>query len=336
MMLKFDIQKRLSDSQIREWDTFIRNCFNPAPFAYHAYSACLKNVGAPIFLKWVDSNGAFMAIALMLKKGIFVRRAFEGNPAYGWGLAMAEWSEELLRTILSDLLSWGKKLGIGWLTIRPYLWDEYSDAADTILQDMKFISSNRQITGWVNLTLSPEELLRSFRENHRRNIKKAISKGVEIVSGTDSDIWLQFYSVWRDMWQQKGIKLSWQRTEFLQFTSHYQEYLRCFSALSEEGLVAGLGLLTDGVRIARYLWGANAPSTIATGHLLHYEAMLWAREQGYQWYDMGGIPVGNPELKGIEIFKRGFRGKEVRILGEYIFVFKPWMWNMYQWIKRRR
>lgn len=64
-------------------------------------------------------------------------------------------------------------------------------------------------------------------------------------------------------------------------------------------------------------------SAIAPGAALMWQLILWAREQGASWFDLGGaLPPGYPDdhpLRGIITFKQGFSNDLIELSGEYAF-----------------
>ena len=83
---------------------------------------------------------------------------------------------------------------------------------------------------------------------------------------------------------------------------------------------------------AWYVYGASRAvhREKMPNHLLQWEAMRWAREQGCTVYDMWGAPDVLDEsdpLWGVYRFKRGFGGELVRHIGAWDYpVSGPGYW----------
>ena len=91
-------------------------------------------------------------------------------------------------------------------------------------------------------------------------------------------------------------------------------------------------------------------------HLLHWEAMRWAKARGCRTYDLWGIPdvdesalpadiakaerqgVLSTSLGGLYRFKRGFGGRELRYVGAYDRIYNIPLYRLLTraWNWRRR
>ncbi|HFD87776.1 MAG TPA: GNAT family N-acetyltransferase [Gammaproteobacteria bacterium] len=84
---------------------------------------------------------------------------------------------------------------------------------------------------------------------------------------------------------------------------------------------------------ATYEHAASEPvrnaSAIAPGAALMWRLILWAREQGASWFDLGGtLPPNSPDdhpLQGIITFKQGFSNDRVKLSSEYVFEPHPFL-----------
>jgi lipid II:glycine glycyltransferase (peptidoglycan interpeptide bridge formation enzyme) len=123
----------------------------------------------------------------------------------------------------------------------------------------------------------------------------------------------------------------------------------------EGQLLAGLVVLGvgDGGGTACYMYGASSDEhrNLMPTYRLQWEAMLWAKEQGFQEYDLWGVPdedeatleagftKRNDGLWGVYRFKRGFGGRLVRTAGAWDLVYAPLRYRLYSaavaWRDRR-
>ncbi len=68
-------------------------------------------------------------------------------------------------------------------------------------------------------------------------------------------------------------------------------------------------------------------------HLLHWEAIRWAKEQGCEAYDFVGAPNELDEsdsMWGVYRFKKGFGGELVRTIGEWDYALRPAAYRAYR------
>jgi len=126
----------------------------------------------------------------------------------------------------------------------------------------------------------------------------------------------------------------------------------------EGQLLAGLVVLGPGESgrggTACYMYGASSDEhrNLMPTYILQWEAMLWAKEQGYHDYDLWGVPdedeatleaefaQRNDGLWGVYRFKRGFGGRLVRTAGAWDLVYAPLRYRLYlaavSWLARRQ
>jgi peptidoglycan pentaglycine glycine transferase (the first glycine) len=210
----------------------------------------------------------------------------------------------------------------------------------------------------VELTPEPEELLQRMKQKTRYNIRLAARKGVTIRAGSEADL-ASFYEL---------MEATAQRDRFGIHTQAYYEAAhrlfvragrgRLLLAEYEGRLLAGLAVLGMGRGerggTACYMYGASSDEyrNLMPAYLLQWEAMLWAREQGYRTYDLWGVPDEEEEtleegfterddgLWGVYRFKRGFGGRLVRTAGAWDLVVAPLRYRLYlaalAWIERRQ
>ena len=96
-----------------------------------------------------------------------------------------------------------------------------------------------------------------------------------------------------------------------------QDDVLVLRALSEGEAVGGILLARHGAS-ATYLvgWNGDAGRKLKANNFLLWQAVLELRRRGVRWFDLGGIDdVLTP---GIAAFKRGMKGEEYRLVGEFL------------------
>ena len=90
-----------------------------------------------------------------------------------------------------------------------------------------------------------------------------------------------------------------------------------------------------------YLYGGSSQehgAAAGAGVLLHWEIIKWAKTKGFAEYDLQGVPDEvNPDdpLHGVYVFKRGWGGKLVQLVGEYDYSPYPFLkTSMNWWVSR--
>lgn len=225
-------------------------------------------------------------------------------------------------------------------------WED-SPEARSWLEAQGFTPSEHTVqprrTLLIDLTLGEEAILAQMKPKTRYNIRLARRKGVSVRLGTADDLSV-FYEL---------LKATSRRAKFGIHTPAYytqawqlfaaQESVALLLAQYDSRILAAVMVFAWGSK-AWYMYGAssNEERQRMPNHLLHWEAMRWARARGCETYDLWGIPdvdeseigphiavaeergVLSTGLGGLYRFKRGFGGREVRYVGAYDYAYhKP-------------
>jgi peptidoglycan pentaglycine glycine transferase (the first glycine) len=194
----------------------------------------------------------------------------------------------------------------------------------------------------VDLDAEPDALLKAMKQKTRYNIRLADRKGVAVRAGDEGDL-PAFYRLMEITAERDGFGIhsrDYYQTAHQLFVPPGQG---CLMLAEHEGqLLAGLVVLAMG-ETACYMYGASSSEgrNLMPTYLLQWEAMLWAREQGYRFYDLWGVPDEEEStleeefaqrsdgLWGVYRFKRGFGGKLVRTIGAWDLVYSPLRYWIY-------
>lgn len=182
----------------------------------------------------------------------------------------------------------------------------------------------------IVLDLAPDEntLLAQMKEKWRYNVRLAGRKGVTVRAAETLDDLRAWYTL---------LETTSERDEFGIHTFEYylqiwnlfvpHKQARLFLAEYDGQLLAGIfvGLFAQQ---AIYLYGAssNEQRQLMPNHLLQWEAIRWAKQEGAKLYDFWGIPDTDAEeeaMAGVYRFKRGWGGRVVQFLGCYEYTYRP-------------
>ena len=173
-----------------------------------------------------------------------------------------------------------------------------------------------------------EELLKSFHEKTRYNIRLSGRKGVTVREGTREDL-KTFYDIMVDTGKRDGF--------FIRPISYFE---RVYDQMGE-GHVKILFAEYEGKPIATvlpikygnkvwYLYGgsSNEHRNLMATYLMQWEMIKWAVESKCEWYDFRGVSgfkdPKDPQY-GVYKFKKGFNGDFVEFINEMYIVFNPVM-----------
>jgi len=190
----------------------------------------------------------------------------------------------------------------------------------------------------LDLDKSVDDLMASFKEKWRYNIRLAARKGVTVRMDCDKSDLPQFYSILKETCERDGF--------LVRGYSYFEDmwdilvpagYMRLALTYYEGKPVAGALAYLFGDK-AMYTYGAssNEHRNVMPNHLMQWTLIQWAKECGCKWYDFRGVSPRkeadpNDHLAGLNRFKEGFSPRFVEYIGEYDMVLSPmfyWLWNV--------
>ncbi|MFC1662604.1 lipid II:glycine glycyltransferase FemX [Patescibacteria group bacterium] len=191
-------------------------------------------------------------------------------------------------------------------------------------------------TQLLDLSLTDDALLKALHHKTRYNIRLAQRKGV-IVEHHGPEKLNEFFRL---------VEITNKREQITSFPKSYYELM--IKALGEkakivignyqkQAIVANL-LITYG-DTATYAHGASANEhrNVMAPHLVQWESIIWAKKNGYRYYDFRGIAPtdeANHKWAGITRFKKSFGGRSVHHLGAYDLVNKRFWYRLYRFYRR--
>ena len=189
---------------------------------------------------------------------------------------------------------------------------------------------------------TPEQMLTSFNQLWRRNIKKAEKAGVVVERGTADDL-PAFHEVYvetahRDRFTPRG--LAYFQRMFAAMTAEDPDRIRLYLARHEGRVIAA----TTWVRVGQHVWysygaSSNEGRDVRPSNAIQWRMMTDALEAGAQVYDMRGISdTLDPDdhLFGLLQFKLGTGGRAAEYLGEWAFALRPLMAKAFETYLARR
>jgi len=273
---------------------------------------------------------------------ILSRKAGPGNLLYcPRGPIFDPAEPEVLREVVSKLCDLARDRRAIFLKIDP---DIERGKVESSISDMGFTYSPQQVqpvtsTLVIDLSLSEEELLAQAKKDGRYNIRLAERSGVEVRAAGEADL-PDFYRLYCETSQRAGF--------VIRPYSYYHEawntlmsagLAKLFMADYQGQLLAGAMLFCCGRKVL-YMYGASSTQhrKIMPTYLLQWRSILWAKEAGFQLYDMGGIPekleTSDP-MYGVYHFKASFGGEIRRLMGAYDFRPSPWLYRLWMTLQPR-
>ncbi len=175
-------------------------------------------------------------------------------------------------------------------------------------------------TRQIDLREDEAALWGDLRKKWRQYTNKARKSGIRVVDADESRL-PEFYEIYQETAKRAGFII---RT--------YESYVGVWRAFEKLGMArllfaetsdgtgqATLFLLRVGDRVIEPYGGMTAAgSESRANYLLKWEAIRTSREQGAVSYDLWGLST-----EGIEHFKTGFGGREIRYVGAWDLVLDP-------------
>lgn len=286
---------------------------------------------------WTAESGNPVAAAQLLVR----TRAGGLKLAYCPKGPTLDWSQADRRLeVLSGLLDEARRRGAFMLKIDPEVPYEAGPGHE--------VERELRAAGWrrsqdkvqfrntlvLDLRLEEEALLANMKQKWRYNVRLAGRKGVRVRRGGLEDLDL-LYRMYAETARRDGFVI---RTR--------QYYHQAWRSFTEQSLAQPLIAEVDGQPVAGqviyrygktawYLYGmsTNLHREKMPNHLLHWEAIRWAKGQGCETYDFVGAPEELNEedpMWGVYRFKLGFGGRFVETVGEWDYPIRPQVYRVYQ------
>lgn len=144
---------------------------------------------------------------------------------------------------------------------------------------------------YVDLEQDEPAIRKGMTKGHKSSVSKARRNGVEIVRSKTKDEADAFYQLYIDtMERNEAHRAYFFSKEFLDDTFRLLgEDVQIFSAWYKDQIIAASLFLFKGNLAHYYLSGSDVDFfDLCPNNLLLYEAILWAKEQGYRILNLGG------------------------------------------------
>ena len=173
-----------------------------------------------------------------------------------------------------------------------------------------------------------DELLASFNQKTRYNVRLAIKKGVTTRVGTIDDM-----KIFYDIMQETGSRDEFFIRPIEYFEKIYKElgekHVRIIIAEHEGNPISAVMPIMYGNKVW-YLYGgsSNKYRNLMPNYLLQFEMMKWGLENKCDIYDFRGVSGfkdENDPQYGVYRFKKGFNPEFVEFVNELNMVFDPVM-----------
>ncbi len=149
----------------------------------------------------------------------------------------------------------------------------------------------KNYTVWIDLRGNASSIYDGMRKNHRRNVRKATSEGVEVVlSDLRAEHVREFYRLYTSRMQELGALpvFFFPLGFFQEAVATLKGHISCFLAKWKGKVVSAHMFLHSGPYINSFLSGSDSGHRELNANVLTvYQAALYAKERGCRFFHLG-------------------------------------------------
>lgn len=196
-------------------------------------------------------------------------------------------------------------------------------------------------TSYLTLNTPKEELIMTFKEKTRYNIRLAEKKGITINWAQDEKAIKQFYTIYEQTNRRQKLR------------SHDRNYfLKMLEADTDKNVVWVATAYHEQIPIAANLYIAHFPTmtylhggfnyeyrNLMAPYLLQWDAIVKSIDSGMNYYDFWGVAPSDgtqDSLENVTRFKDGFNGAVVESIGCYDYLYNPLWYQGYEYLRQIR
>jgi lipid II:glycine glycyltransferase (peptidoglycan interpeptide bridge formation enzyme) len=241
-----------------------------------------------------------------------------------WQHSAAELSAETFRQALRALRNeYICKRGLA-LRLFPVVFDDPSTCFPEILEQEGFSSLGEETRGrTILMDLSPplEELRQGLGRNWKRNLKQAEENGLEVIEGSEAELFEAFIQIYKEMVLRKKFVEPNDINQFKLIQAQLPAKFKMKITLCRSGGDNCAGLVWSAIGktgIELFAATSDAGSQTKGSHLLRWKLVEELKQSGIATYNLNGInPVKNPGTYKFKFDLAGKHGKDVHYLGRF-------------------
>ncbi len=332
--MNIHFQFELDQKQKIEWTEFWQNCKHSHAQQHEKFGEVERAKGRiPVYV-YGENEGKLTGIAIFSILPLFFGKRYSLEAICAGGPAFDDITH--FEDFLLKIISYFKKLHVGSIRIAPYWFYPESEEVDSILKKVGFMPYNpipnfvnrirgkkniptRSSTALIDIQPNEDEIFSSFSRHHRWMINRANKCNIQIRPAKNLTEAIRFFKHVKKMFKERGVMLHY---SLKGFKGLYNNILKdnnhgiLLSVYSEKVFLGGI-YLTKGPKIAtavnmvflRKPLAELSLSNISIGPIIMWKGMLWAKEKGCHFLDLGGsaedVDKSSPEYR-IRKYKQAF------------------------------
>lgn len=193
----------------------------------------------------------------------------------------------------------------------------------------------------VVVDLGPD--IRDIKSQFRRSLKTQLNKSERLGITIDSEPghyqvqeFIHYHNI---MARQRGLAEITANTADYLIKSIASGNTKLLLAYLDDKLISGAALVIQGPRVI-YEWGMNTLDphlkSLPLAHKMHWEAIKWSKENGFEVYDMGGYWLSEGVDNSINKFKLGFSKSIENVMPEFYFVVDQLRFSLFSFLLKLR
>ncbi len=315
----------------QEWSTLLEQFDDASLYQTWSYGAT----------RWGEQNLSHLILkqnetVVAMAQLRIVRKPLIGGIAYiRWGGLWQRKNQQNQIDIFKEMIialkeEYAKKRGL-WLRMLPNIRETEGQPHIEIFKQEGF-QHNLPFEGgrtlYIDLSFPLDVLRKSLLSRWRNCLKKSEQGQLKIIENkSQEELYEVFSTMYREMHQRKG---------FVEYVD-IEEYRILQTKLPEKFKMKILACELEGVPQAAiicavlgnmgiYVLGATSNEGLKyfSSYLLQWKMLEWLKNEGYHWYDLGGIDPEN--TPGPATFKYGLAGKlgiDSKPIGQFDICFNP-------------
>jgi len=344
---------RLLDSvSAQAWDELIQTLPNAHILQTWEWGQSkIRNGWQPYHVVWEDSHGQLQAAALVLSRKTQPLPGLSIEVLYCPKGPLLDWADQALAAqVIADLEGFARQRKAVFIKIDPDVvlgWGVPGSPQSAELPEGLIIQKLLAQRGWnfssdqiqfrntifIDLQRSEDEILASFKQKTRYNIRLAERKGVRVREADENELPLLYR-----MYAETAVRDGFVIRHEAYYTELWREFMQAGMAkalIAEvEGQPVGGLVLFHFAGVSRFMFGMSTDLARERmpNYLLQWEAIRLSKSLGCHTYDMWGAPDNfdqSDPLWGVYRFKEGFNGQVVRHLGAWDYTSQPGLYRLY-------
>lgn len=289
--------------------------------------------------EWADFRKEWGNEILNTKYGIITTHKI---PLTKYKIGIFEKGPVPTNKLITDLKTIGERNNLIFIKLEPNIVK--TNSTIKLIADSKLVKGKTLFTPttfWIDLTLSEEELMKSFSSKTRYNIRLAQKHGVKIEIDNSDKAFDKYLKLTEETNKRQGFyshtpkyhKLMWKHLNKLAILNKQKPIANLLTATYKNEIITTWILFTyDGFLYYPYGASTDKYKEVMANNLMMWEAIKYGKKQGCKTFDLWGREEG----KGFTKFKEGYNPKVIEFLGSWDIIINKPLYYLYRLAEKIR